>query len=151
MSEITFVYQITLCYRCFKFPRGNRKILAMALKIRKNRAGALPPTCPVGECMQLLGGAWTPNVIWCLSGGARRFSELRIDIPAITAKVLSARLKDLEAKGVIDRTIVPTTPPTVEYSLTALGSELVPAINAIVAIGHKLKQRRMSDDTAQLT
>lgn len=113
----------------------------MALKIRKNKAGPLPPTCPVGECMLLLGGAWTPNVIWCLSGGPRRFSELRIDIPEVSAKMLSTRLKDLEAKGVIGRQVMPTTPPTVEYSLTELGCELVPAINAIVEIGYKLKLR----------
>ncbi len=121
----------------------------MALKIRKNKAGPLPPTCPVGECMMLLGGAWTPNVIWCLSGGPRRFSELRIDIPAVSAKVLSARLKDLDIKGVVERRIMPTTPPTVEYSLTELGRELVPAINAIVEIGHRLKQRPAADSAAQ--
>lgn len=91
--------------------------------------------------MKLIGGAWTPNIIWYLSGGARRFSELKDDIPPISAKVLSARLKELEEKGVLDRRVVPTTPPTVEYSLTALGQELVPAISAIVRVGKKLKNR----------
>jgi DNA-binding HxlR family transcriptional regulator len=114
----------------------------MALKIRKNRSPATPPTCPVGECMALLGGAWTPNVIWYLSGGPRRFGELRIDMPPISPKMLSARLKKLESKGVIRRVVVPTTPPSVEYSLTDLGRELVPAINAIVRIGHRLKSRQ---------
>ena len=114
----------------------------MALKIRKNRSPAPPPTCPVGECMALLGGAWTPNVIWYLSGGPRRFGELRIDMPPISPKMLSARLKKLESKGVIQRVVVPTTPPSVEYSLTDLGRELVPAIEAIVRIGHRLKSRQ---------
>ncbi len=91
--------------------------------------------------MALLGGAWTPNVIWHLSGGPRRFGELKIDIPPISPKMLSARLKDLEAKGVIQRIVTPTSPPSVEYSLTELGGELVPAINAIVEIGLRLKQR----------
>ena len=114
----------------------------MALKIRKNRSPAPPPTCPVGECMALLGGAWTPNVIWYLSGGPRRFGELKLDMPPISPKMLSARLKKLESKGVIQRVVVPTTPPSVEYSLTDLGRELVPAINAIVRIGHRLKSRQ---------
>lgn len=114
----------------------------MALKVRKNKSPAAPPTCPVGECMALLGGAWTPNVVWYLSGGPRRFGELRIDMPPISPKMLSARLKALESKGVVQRVVVPTSPPSVEYSLTELGRELVPAISAIVAIGLKLKNRQ---------
>jgi DNA-binding HxlR family transcriptional regulator len=89
--------------------------------------------------MELLGGAWTPNVIWYLSGGPRRFTELRADIPAVSAKVLSARLRSLEAKGVLTRGVMPTSPPSVEYALTALGRELVPAIAAIAEVGYKLK------------
>src|SRR5262247_3276987 len=64
----------------------------MALKLRKNRVPL--PGCPLTECMALLGGAWTPNVIWYLSASPRRFGELRSDIPPISAKVLSARLLD---------------------------------------------------------
>ncbi len=112
----------------------------MVIKVRKNKSP--PPTCPVGECMALLGGAWTPNVIWYLSGGPRRFGELRIDMPPISPKMLSARLKKLEAKGVVRRAVAPTSPPSVEYALTELGRELVPAIDAIVQVGHKLKSRR---------
>jgi DNA-binding HxlR family transcriptional regulator len=113
----------------------------MALKLRKNRSPPPPTPCPLGQCMALLGGAWTPNVIWYLSGGPRRFGELRADIPQISAKMLSARLRDLEAKGVVVRAVVPSAPPTAEYSLTLLGRELLPAINAIAEIGYKLKER----------
>src|SRR3546814_14065825 len=91
--------------------------------------------------MQVLGGAWTPNIIWNLSGGPRRFSELRVDIPKVSAKVLTARLRALEAKGVVVREVKPTSPPSVEYSLTDLGQQLVPAINAIAEGGHQLKER----------
>lgn len=114
----------------------------MSLKIRKNKAAPLPNTCPVGECMVMLGGAWAPNIIWYLSGGPRRFSELKIDIPGISAKVLSTRLKEMEEKGAIERRIVPTSPPSVEYRLSDLGEEFVPAIHAIVEVGYKLKLRR---------
>lgn len=98
--------------------------------------------CPVTECMSLLRGAWATNVIWNLSAQPRRFGELRMDIPQISARVLSARLRELEAKGVVDRRVMPTSPPSVEYELTELGRELVPVIRAIVEVGTKLKQRR---------
>jgi DNA-binding HxlR family transcriptional regulator len=110
----------------------------MALKVRKNKA-APPPRCPLTECMALLRGAWTTNVIWYLSGGARRFGELRADIPRISARVLSARLRELGALGVLTRQVMPTSPPSVEYELTELGQELVPAIQAIVRVGMKLR------------
>ncbi|WP_428696245.1 winged helix-turn-helix transcriptional regulator [Stappia sp.] len=116
----------------------------MALKIRKNQSPPPPNGCPLSHCMEILKGAWTPNVIWHLSAGPRRFSELRLDIPAVSAKVLTARLKDLERKGVVHREVRPTSPPSVEYSLTDLGAELLPAISAIVEVSHKLKTRAHS-------
>jgi DNA-binding HxlR family transcriptional regulator len=112
----------------------------MGLKLRKSRAPAPPPACPLTECMSLLGGAWTPNVVWHLRAGPRRFGELRVDIPRISAKVLSSRLRELENKGVIERRLMPTSPPSAEYLLTELGAELIPAIDAIVRVGHKLKR-----------
>lgn len=113
----------------------------MALKRRKSKVDAPPPQCPLTECMKLLGGAWTPNIVWHLSGGPRRFSELRGDIPRISAKVLSARLRALHENGVVNRTVVATTPPSVEYALSDLGRELIPVIHAIVRVGTKLKTR----------
>jgi DNA-binding HxlR family transcriptional regulator len=118
----------------------------MALKLRKNRAAPQPETCNVGVCMQ--GGAWTPNVIWFLSGGPRRFGELRRDIPAISAKMLSARLRALEEKGVVRRKVVPTAPPSTEYALTELGQEYVPAIRAIAEVGAKLKAQGAAREQA---
>lgn len=112
----------------------------MAVRIRKNRAAPMPPSCPLTECMRLLRGAWAPNVIWYLSAQPRRFGELRLDIPRVSARVLSARLRELVRNGVISRRVMPTSPPSVEYALTELGRELVPAIAAIVEVGRKLKR-----------
>src|SRR5262245_38638529 len=117
----------------------------MALTVRKSRV-APPPACPLSLCMKLLRGAWTPNVIWYLSGGPRRFGELRTDIPLISAKVLSARLRELERKEVVRRRVVATTPPSVEYSLTDLGNELLPVIRAIVEVGTKLRDDEASHE-----
>jgi DNA-binding HxlR family transcriptional regulator len=89
--------------------------------------------------MALLRGAWAPNVVWHLRAGARRFGELRVDIPLVSAKVLSARLRELEDRGVIERRLLASSPPSAEYELTELGHELVPALDAIVKVGSKLK------------
>ena len=113
----------------------------MPLKMRKNASPKPPESCPLTECMKIIGGAWTPNVIWSLRAGQRRFSELRADIPPVSPKVLSTRLRELESRGVLTRTIMPTSPPSVEYSLTQLGARLIPAIEAIVEVGHELKQK----------
>lgn len=114
----------------------------MSLRRRKNKAPPPPPGCPLTECMAVLGGAWTPYVIWYLSGGPRRFGELRSDIPRISARVLSARLRKLVANGVIARVVLATSPPSVEYALTGLGQKLLPAITAIVEVGSELKKKR---------
>ncbi|WAS89742.1 winged helix-turn-helix transcriptional regulator [Nannocystis punicea] len=116
----------------------------MTLSRRKNRAPPLPPVCPLTECMKLLGGAWTANLIWRLSGDPRRFSELRADIPRISAKVLTTRLRALEENGVVTRHVVASAPPSVEYALTDLGRELIPVIDTIVRVGMKLQRMAAS-------
>jgi DNA-binding HxlR family transcriptional regulator len=115
--------------------------LRMGLPLRRSKVPEAPP-CPLTECMRLLRGAWAPNVIWYLSAEPRRFGELRHDIPRISARVLSARLRELEARGLVTRTLLDTSPPSAEYALTPLGRELLPAIKAIVEVGLKLKRRR---------
>lgn len=111
----------------------------MGLPLRRSKVVEPAPLCPLTECMNLLRGAWAPNVIWYLSAEPRRFGELRHDIPRISARVLSARLRELEARGLITRRLLDTSPPSAEYALTDLGRELLPAIKAIVEVGMKLK------------
>ncbi|MGH8864019.1 MAG: winged helix-turn-helix transcriptional regulator [Burkholderiales bacterium] len=115
----------------------------MGLKLRKSKAPPPPPGCPMAACMAVLGGAWTPSLIWKLSGGPRRFGELSRDIPGISPKMLTTRLRDLERKGVVIREVVPSSPPSVEYSLSELGRELVPVIDTIVRVGTKLRDEAL--------
>jgi DNA-binding HxlR family transcriptional regulator len=111
----------------------------MAPTLRKSR---MPRTeCPVSDCMAFIGGAWTPNVLWSLAAGPRRFTELRSDIPLVSAKVLTQRLRDLEEHGILTRSVVGTSPPSVEYALTALGHEFMPVVEAIASVGQRLKTR----------
>ncbi len=117
----------------------------MALKIRKNKGPLAPNNCPLSKCMAIIGGAWTANVLWALKGGPRRFSELRVDIPSVSAKMLTVRLRELEERFIITRVVKPTSPPSVEYELTEFGEELLPAIEAIANVGHKLKLKSESE------
>jgi DNA-binding HxlR family transcriptional regulator len=94
----------------------------------------------MAACMAVLGGAWTPSVIWKLSGCPRRFGELERDIPGISPKMLTARLRELSEKGVVIRKVAPTSPPSVEYSLSPLGRELLPVIDSIVRVGTRLRE-----------
>jgi len=109
----------------------------MGLPVRKSKVEPTP-ACPLSEVLGLLRGAWAPNVIWQLSGEARRFGELRHDMPRISARVLSARLRELESRGLVTRRVLNTSPPSAEYALTELGRELLPAINAIANVGRRL-------------
>jgi DNA-binding HxlR family transcriptional regulator len=109
----------------------------MGLPLRKSKV-CPPPTCPLSEVLGLLRGAWAPNVIWQLSGEPRRFGELRHDMPKISARVLSARLRELETRGLVTRRVLDSSPPSAEYSLTPLGRELLPAIDALANVGRKL-------------
>ncbi len=121
----------------------------MALKIRKNKSPDPPAPCALTHCMSFISGAWAPNVIWNLREGPRRFSELKIDIPPISAKVLSTRLSELEKRGIIERNVLPTSPPSVEYKLTQIGTEIIPALDALVTVGHKLKTRGLNVDDVE--
>lgn len=101
--------------------------------------------------MKVLAGAWTPHVIWHLRAGPRRFNELRIDIPPISAKVLSARLRELQERGVAVRRVIDSSPPSVEYQLTDLGAQLVPALEAIAEVGYRLKHPIEPEPTKKRT
>src|SRR5688500_3901062 len=76
--------------------------------------------CPLNDALQFLAGAWTTEVLWYLRPGPRRFGDLKRDLVRVSSKVLTARLRDLELRGVVQREVLPTSPPTVEYSLTNL-------------------------------
>jgi DNA-binding HxlR family transcriptional regulator len=107
---------------------------------RKSRVA--PPECPLTECLKIVGGAWTPNVVWYLKEQPRRFTELKADLVGVSAKTLTARLRKLERDGVVYRKVIPSSPPTVEYGLSPLGRRLVPAVEAIAQVGLELKRLR---------
>ncbi len=81
--------------------------------------------CPVRQILTDVGDKWSILILIDLSGGARRFSALRRDIPDISQKMLTQTLRKLERDGLVSRTVTPSTPPRVDYDLTALGMSLM--------------------------
>ena len=87
--------------------------------------------CPVEATLELIGGKYKALILWHLSEGTLRFSELRKAISGATAKMLTQQLRELEAKSLIHREVFPVIPPKVEYSLTELGKSLMPVLVAM--------------------
>jgi len=103
----------------------------------------------LAACLRLLAGAWTPEVLWYLRDGPVRFGELRRAMPGVSAKVLTTRLRELEMRDVVTRTVLDTSPPSVQYELTSLGRELHPVLDAIAAVGKKLRARSKRSKSAK--
>ena len=91
--------------------------------------------CTVERTVDVIGGKWTTLILRDLLGGTRRFGELRSALDGISPKTLTERLRELEACGVLTRTIHPEVPPRVEYALTDKGKALRPVIEAMAAWG----------------
>jgi DNA-binding HxlR family transcriptional regulator len=88
--------------------------------------------CPVRNILDKLGDKWSMLIILELSGGERRFSELRRAIPDISQKMLTQGLRILQRDGLVARTVFPTVPPSVSYRLTPLGQSLLEPFAALV-------------------
>ena len=94
---------------------------------------------PAGLCprfhraVELIGRRWTGALLQMLMGGPRRYSDLRGAVPDISDRMLTERLRELEAEGILRRVVVPDTPVRVEYELTDKGRELREPLRAISA------------------
>jgi DNA-binding HxlR family transcriptional regulator len=88
--------------------------------------------CPRFEhAIQLLGKRWTGLILDALMQGPQRFCELTAAVDGLSDRVLSDRLRELEAEGVIERMVYPQIPVRVEYRLTDKGHDLQPVVEAI--------------------
>ena len=80
---------------------------------------------------QLVGQRWVPQIVWVLLDGRRRYSAVRDAIPEISDTLLSERLRELEEAGVVTRTVTPSTPVLIEYSLSERGHELAVVMDGL--------------------
>ncbi|MDP9702017.1 DNA-binding HxlR family transcriptional regulator [Paenibacillus intestini] len=93
---------------------------------------------PFGYTMSVIGGKWKMIILYLLAAKQPvRFNEMQRQIGAITYKVLSAQLKELEADGLVKRKEFPQIPPKVEYSLTSKAQTLLPVLEQLCEWGEK--------------
>src|SRR5437660_547309 len=93
--------------------------------------------CPVAMAAEILCPRWTVVVLRELVAGSTRFNELRRGVPRMSPALLSKRLKDLEAAGVVARSQIQRDPELYEYTLTAAGKDLAQVVEAVGAWGQK--------------
>ncbi len=91
--------------------------------------GARANCCPLyHEAVELVGRRWTGAILRVLMDGSLRFSEIAAAIPELSDRLLSERMKELESRGIVQRTVIPGPPLRVRYELSVMGHELEPAL-----------------------
>lgn len=93
----------------------------------------------------LLSGKWKILILWYLSYGTLRFSDLKNKLPNVTQKMLTAQLRSLEEDNLISRKVYPVVPPKVEYSLTKIGKEIIPILDMMHSFGSEYLGENLLD------
>jgi DNA-binding HxlR family transcriptional regulator len=89
--------------------------------------------CPIRDVLDQIGDKWSTLLLLTLADGAQRFGAIKRMVPDISQRMLTQTLRDLQRDGLISRTVFPTTPPSVEYCLTALGRSLLQPLAGLIA------------------
>lgn len=96
--------------------------------------------CPMRRALALLQGKYSIDILRELLSGTKRFGEIKKEIPGISPKTLTDKLRFFVDKGIIDRRSYPEIPPKVEYELTERGNELKSAITTLEYLGKKFDE-----------
>jgi DNA-binding HxlR family transcriptional regulator len=97
-----------------------------------SRAGGRPSCCSLyHRAVELVGKRWTGAILLVLLDGPARFSEVKQLVPELSDRLLSERMKELEAEGIVARHVIDDTPVRVEYELTDKGRALEPALRSL--------------------
>lgn len=92
----------------------------------------LSPFCPrYHHAVEIIGRRWTGAIVRAILAGATRFTEITTTVPNLSDRLCSERLKELEAEGLVTRTVIPETPVRVEYHFTDKGAALADAVVAL--------------------
>ena len=106
--------------------------------------GSYQQFCPVAMAAEILCSRWTVVLLREFVAGSTRFNDLRRGVPRMSPALLSQRLKDLEAAGVLERTEIANEPGVYEYHLTAAGRELRPLVEAFGIWGQRWVSKELS-------
>lgn len=99
------------------------------------------PACPVETTLTLIGSKWKVLILRDLLSGKKRFGELKRSVGSVSQKVLTAQLREMEADGLVIRTVYAEVPPRVEYELSALGLSLKPILDSLRGWGEEYKAK----------
>src|SRR5215469_7365504 len=102
----------------------------------------LQDQCPIKATVDVIGGRWKPLILFYLLGRPKRFSVLRKDIPGVTAQMLTLQLRQLEADGIVTRSVYAEVPVRVEYQLTTYGKTLSTLLQGMRKWGEQHLKRR---------
>lgn len=106
----------------------------------RSASGAAEKVCPhFHAAIELIGKRWSGAILSALTDGPCRFGELRQAVPGMSDRLLSQRLRELEAEGLVERTVEPGSPVRVSYSLTEKGGDLSPALRELGVWGRRWK------------
>src|SRR5918911_520798 len=83
------------------------------------------------RAIELIGKRWTGAILFVLMDGPLRFSEVKVLVPDLSDRLLSERMKELEAEGIVERRVIDAMPVRVEYALTEKGRALEPAVRSL--------------------
>jgi DNA-binding HxlR family transcriptional regulator len=87
--------------------------------------------------LELIGARWTGAILRAVFTGHHRYAQIREAVPGVSDTMLASRLRTLEAEGLVERVVLPTTPVQVEYHLTEKGLDLAPVLEAVITWSHK--------------
>ncbi len=105
--------------------------------------------CPLyHQAVELVGKRWTGAIVSVLLDGPLRFSEIAQSVPQLSDRLLSERMKELEARGVVERTVFPGPPVRVVYGLTPMGRDLGPALDELKRWAHRWLGQPAAQDRA---
>jgi DNA-binding HxlR family transcriptional regulator len=104
---------------------------------RRRQPADCAASCSVERALNLIDGKWKIVILYKLMRGTLRFNEIRRQIPAVTQRMLTHQLRELEADGLLIRTVYAEVPPRVEYALSARGRSLEPVILALKEWGDR--------------
>ena len=102
----------------------------------------LHDACPVRAALDVIRGRWKPSILFELKDGPARFCDLKQSLPGITSQALTVQLRQLEADGVVSRTVYPEIPARVEYAFTPEGLELSGVMDQLEMWGVNYLARR---------
>ena len=112
-----------------------------------NQEPLLDKDCPVRQVINIIGDKWTLPVLYVLTQGTKRYSELQREIPGISKKMLTQTLRKLESDNILRRKVYPVVPPKTEYNLTAFGKRLIEPLEVLAdwAETHKIELQAICD------